>query len=130
MIMTLPVAVPVAVAMAFPVGFWFGGMAINPGQVRLVRMALAPWLAVFLANHARIYRWSLRAMAATKGLVLAARWSGKIKATVQGVAMITTLLLPVLCLAGRPGICTWGRGVVLDRCLVIDLFDYRVLGGE
>jgi CDP-diacylglycerol--glycerol-3-phosphate 3-phosphatidyltransferase len=53
-------------------------------------------LAVFLQVMREFIAGSLRAMAATKGLVLAARWSGKIKATVQGVAMITTLLLPVI----------------------------------
>jgi CDP-diacylglycerol--glycerol-3-phosphate 3-phosphatidyltransferase len=91
LIMTLPIAVSPLVAGAFPVGSWFGPQHGPAGTV-----ALAPWLAVFLQVMREFIAGSLRAMAATKGLVLAARWSGKIKATVQGVAMITTLLLPVI----------------------------------
>ena len=95
LVMTLPV-VPVAAVTGSDdsltvVGAWFGPQR-QAGEL----VALAPWLAVYLQIMREFIAGSLRAMAATRGLVLAARWSGKIKATVQGIAMISALLLPVV----------------------------------
>ena len=93
LIMTIPLAVGgnAVFGSAWPAGTWYGQQEGVAGTI-----ALAPWLAVYLQVMREFVAGSLRAMAATKGLVLAARWSGKIKATVQGVAMITTMLLPVI----------------------------------
>jgi phosphatidylglycerophosphate synthase len=53
-----------------------------------------PWLPVFLMVLREIIAGALRAMAATRGLVLAARTSGKVKAWLQGIVLISTLGLP------------------------------------
>jgi len=50
---------------------------------------LVPWLPVLLMALREIVAGALRAMTATKGLVLAARTSGKAKAWVQGFAILT-----------------------------------------
>jgi CDP-diacylglycerol---glycerol-3-phosphate 3-phosphatidyltransferase len=61
---------------------------------------LVPWLPVLLMAVREIVAGALRAMAATKGLVLAARSSGKIKAWLQGFTIITLLAFPA---------CFWHR---------------------
>lgn len=63
------------------------------GQVVAVA-GLAPWLPVFLMALREVLAGALRAMTATKGLVLAARTSGKAKAWLQGVAIITIMAYP------------------------------------
>ena len=55
---------------------------------------LVPWLPVLLMVLREIVAGALRAMTATKGLVLAARPSGKLKAWVQGFALITIFAFP------------------------------------
>lgn len=57
---------------------------------------LVPWLPVVLMVVREIVAGALRAMAATRGLVLAARFSGKAKAWAQGFTIITVLALPVV----------------------------------
>jgi CDP-diacylglycerol--glycerol-3-phosphate 3-phosphatidyltransferase len=55
---------------------------------------LVPWLPVFLMVLREVVAGALRAMTATKGLVLAARTSGKVKAWLQGTTIITCLAFP------------------------------------
>ena len=57
---------------------------------------LVPWLPVFLMTLREIVAGALRAMTATKGLVLAARTSGKVKAWAQGATLITCLAFPAV----------------------------------
>ena len=57
---------------------------------------LVPWLPVFLMTLREVVAGALRAMTATKGLVLAARTSGKVKAWIQGTTIITCLGFPAL----------------------------------
>ena len=56
---------------------------------------LVPVLPVILMTLREIIAGALRSMAASRGLVLAARMSGKIKAWLQGVTIITACGLPV-----------------------------------
>lgn len=60
----------------------------------LMGAALVPWFPVFLMILRELIAGALRAMTASRGLVLAARMSGKIKATVQGVTLITVMAFP------------------------------------
>jgi CDP-diacylglycerol--glycerol-3-phosphate 3-phosphatidyltransferase len=60
----------------------------------LFRAGLVPWLPVYLMVMREIVAGALRALAATRGLVLAARTSGKIKAWLQGITLITLMGLP------------------------------------
>lgn len=55
---------------------------------------LVPWLPVLLMVLREIVAGALRSMTATQGLVLAARTSGKVKAWLQGVAIITMMSWP------------------------------------
>lgn len=79
-----------------------GGLALAdiPGQLVIafhdgtLHAGLVPWLPVLLMTLREIIAGALRAMTATKGLVLAARTSGKVKAWVQGATIITCLGLP------------------------------------
>ena len=57
---------------------------------------LVPWLPVFLMTLREVVAGALRAMTATKGLVLAARTSGKVKAWIQGVTLITCMAFPAV----------------------------------
>jgi CDP-diacylglycerol--glycerol-3-phosphate 3-phosphatidyltransferase len=63
----------------------------SPNQVHV---GLTPWLPVYLMVMREIVAGALRAMAATRGLVLAARTSGKVKAWLQGITLITMMGLP------------------------------------
>ena len=55
---------------------------------------LVPWLPVLLMVLREIVAGALRAMSAVRGLALAARPSGKLKAWVQGVTLITLMAFP------------------------------------
>ncbi len=57
---------------------------------------LLPFLPVLLMVVRELVAGALRAMTATKGLVLAARNSGKVKAWFQGVLIIATLGFPAV----------------------------------
>jgi CDP-diacylglycerol--glycerol-3-phosphate 3-phosphatidyltransferase len=57
---------------------------------------MVPWLPVALMVLREVMAGALRAMTATRGLVLAARSSGKLKAWLQGFTIITVLALPAL----------------------------------
>lgn len=57
---------------------------------------LAPWVPVLLMVLRELVAGALRSMAASKGLILAARWPGKLKAWLQGVALITICAFPAL----------------------------------
>jgi CDP-diacylglycerol--glycerol-3-phosphate 3-phosphatidyltransferase len=64
------------------------------GESMVLGAGLAPWLPVLLMTLREIVAGGLRSMAATKGLVLAARWPGKVKAWLQGIALITICAFP------------------------------------
>ena len=55
---------------------------------------LVPWLPVALMVLRELVAGALRAMTASRGLVLAARTSGKIQAWFQGVTLITIMAFP------------------------------------
>lgn len=55
---------------------------------------LVPWLPVFLMVLRELIAGALRAMTAARGLVLAARASGKLKAWFQGVTILTVMAFP------------------------------------
>jgi CDP-diacylglycerol---glycerol-3-phosphate 3-phosphatidyltransferase len=63
----------------------------DAGGAHFIGAGLVPWLPVLLMVLREIIAGALRSMTATKGLVLAARTSGKIKAWVQGVTLITLM---------------------------------------
>ncbi len=63
---------------------------------------LMPWLPVVLMVMREIVQGAVRAMCAARGLVLAARTSGKVKAWVQGAVLIIAIGSSS---AGRPGCC-------------------------
>ena len=73
--------------------------------------ALVPWFPVFLMALREIIAGALRAMCATKGLVLAARTSGKVKAWLQGFALILPL--------GVEAVFAPGAGVILPLAAVM-----------
>jgi CDP-diacylglycerol--glycerol-3-phosphate 3-phosphatidyltransferase len=66
------------------------------GDERAAAYGMMPWAPVFLMVLREIIAGALRAMTATKGLVLAARTSGKVKAWMQGVTIITPMGLPLV----------------------------------
>lgn len=66
---------------------WTGGHPV-------LGAALVPWLPVFLMVLRELLAGALRAMTASKGLVLAARNSGKFKAWLQGITIITLMAFP------------------------------------
>ncbi len=55
---------------------------------------LMPWFPVFLMVLRELIAGALRAMTAARGLVLAARTSGKIKAWFQGATIISVMAFP------------------------------------
>jgi len=59
-------------------------------------LGLLPWLPVWLMVMREIVAGALRAMSATRGLVLAARRSGKFKAWLQGITIIVACGMPAL----------------------------------
>lgn len=104
----------VFMAYLLPLGWWSWtepGFAVRsnglthaeiPGQLVLASVdgslhaGLVPWLPVFLMVLREIVAGALRAMTATKGLVLAARTSGKVKAWFQGLTIITIVAFPAV----------------------------------
>jgi CDP-diacylglycerol--glycerol-3-phosphate 3-phosphatidyltransferase len=71
-----------------------GQLAISSGAGAPPHAGLTPWLPVYLMAMREIVAGALRAMTATKGLVLAARTSGKVKAWLQGITLISMMSLP------------------------------------
>ena len=68
---------------------------------------LAPWLPVFLMAMREVVAGALRAMTATRGLVLAARTSGKVKAWFQGITLITCMAFPACFWVRAEWMLTW-----------------------
>lgn len=120
----------VFLAFLLPAGFWagslwsgtpaafpVGGAGLELGAVhgQLVVVAgdgrtyagLVPWLPVFLMTLREIVAGALRAMTATRGLVLAARTSGKVKAWIQGATIITCAAFPAVFFANAEWMLTW-----------------------
>jgi CDP-diacylglycerol---glycerol-3-phosphate 3-phosphatidyltransferase len=102
---------------AFAVSMDDGGPGLTlaqiPGQMvhvhgdHLLYAGLVPWLPVFLMVLREIIAGALRAMTATKGLVLAARTSGKVKAWLQGTAIITIVAFPAVFFAQERWMLVW-----------------------
>lgn len=63
---------------------------------------LVPWLPVVAMVMREVVQGAIRAMCAARGLVLAARWSGKAKAWVQGAVLITVMGFPALWFGRQP----------------------------
>lgn len=79
---------------------------------------LVPWLPVFLMVLREIIAGALRAMTATKGLVLAARTSGKFKAWLQGITIITLMAFPAFWFQRASWHLTYGFWATWICCLV------------
>ncbi len=98
-------------------GFAVGATGIPrdevPGQLVLVAVGgathagLVPWLPVFLMVLREVVAGALRAMTATRGLVLAVRTSGKVKAWLQGVTVITAVGFPAVSMTQAPWMLWW-----------------------
>ncbi|NRA40387.1 MAG: CDP-alcohol phosphatidyltransferase family protein [Planctomycetes bacterium] len=67
---------------------------IEHGESPVYGCGLFPVLPVLIMTLREIIAGALRSMAASKGLILAARQSGKVKAWVQGVTIITACGMP------------------------------------
>jgi len=79
-----------------------------------------PWWPVLIMTLREIVAGALRSMAATRGLVLAARMSGKIKAFMQGATLLIVLLLPVV---GSPPVATlWIAWALTWLCAGLSLY--------
>jgi CDP-diacylglycerol--glycerol-3-phosphate 3-phosphatidyltransferase len=100
-------------AAAFPVGGEALARNAVPGQLVLVAAdgrtyaGLVPWLPVFLMTLREVVAGALRAMTATRGLVLAARTSGKVKAWIQGATIISCAAFPAVFFTYSPWMLTW-----------------------
>lgn len=68
-------------------------LTTDDGQIRWAT-GLVPWIPVWIMVLREIVAGALRAMTATKGLVLAARRSGKFKAWLQGTTIIAAMAMP------------------------------------
>lgn len=104
---------------------WFGPpVVVNQGAESFdvaFGVGLVPFIPVLLMVLREVVAGALRSMAATKGLVLAARMSGKIKAWVQGMTIITAFALPAL-LFGRD---TWHLWLVAGMtwvCAILSVY--------
>ena len=71
-------------------------VAARDGDQTVYASGLVPFLPVMIMILREIIAGALRSMAATKGLVLAARFSGKAKAWAQGTTIISIFGLPAL----------------------------------
>jgi CDP-diacylglycerol--glycerol-3-phosphate 3-phosphatidyltransferase len=75
---------------------WLGPPVYAVDAHGVLGAAAVPFIPVLLMTLREIVAGALRAMAATQGIVLAARNSGKLKAWLQGVTLITVCGLPAL----------------------------------
>ena len=73
---------------------WWGQLVFHTNRGPII--GYIPWLPVFLMLLRELLVGALRAVTAAKGVVLAARGSGKVKATLQGIAIIAPPSLTVL----------------------------------
>mgnify|MGYP001065615467 CR=1 FL=1 len=98
MVYLLPVG-GVGYALAEPTNWWWQplsfAVADGAGGTQLVA-GTVPFIPVLLMTLREIIAGALRSMAATKGLVLAARTSGKVKAWLQGVTVISLVGWPAV----------------------------------
>ncbi len=69
-----------------------GGTLAEP----ILGYGLVPWLPVWLMVLREIVAGALRSMTASKGLILAARRSGKIKAWIQGTCILWAIGMPAV----------------------------------
>ncbi len=132
----------VFLALLLPAG-GVGWLVTAPGNIGQLVFAvpgglgcgLAPWFPVFLMVLREVIAGALRAMTATKGLVLAARTSGKVKAWLQGITLITSLAFPAVLGGRQPWMLTWTFWATWVTAIVsiISILEYfwvnrRVLG--
>jgi phosphatidylglycerophosphate synthase len=97
---------PLTMASLWP-GHLVFATSVRDGVATLATSPI-PWLPVFLMVMREIVAGALRAMTATRGLVLAARTSGKVKAWVQGTTIITSLAFPACFFVRAEWHLTWG----------------------
>ncbi len=71
-------------------------VGVDASGAAILGAGLMPWLPVVLMVMREVVQGAVRAMCAARGLVLAARTSGKVKAWVQGVVLITAIGLPAV----------------------------------
>jgi CDP-diacylglycerol--glycerol-3-phosphate 3-phosphatidyltransferase len=86
-----------ATAGAEPANAWWQplSLAVSDGNGGVaIGLGLMPFLPVLLMVIREVIAGALRSMCATKGLVLAARNSGKLKAWIQGMTLISVLVFP------------------------------------
>jgi CDP-diacylglycerol--glycerol-3-phosphate 3-phosphatidyltransferase len=110
---------------------WPAGYAVPGGQLAFHSatgpvIGLIPWLPVLIMVVREIFAGALRSMAATRGLVLAARMSGKIKATAQGVAILVALALPVFTggFGAGQAVTAWALAWVAALLAVSSIIEY------
>lgn len=84
------------IAVADPAACWQLVHALPAAEGAALGAGLAPWLPVALMVLRELAQGALRALCAARGLVLAARWSGKAKAWVQGAVLLAALGLAAL----------------------------------
>lgn len=122
----LPAGLWSGAALAFPVGPEALPLGEVPGQLVILaadgsaHAGLVPWLPVFLMVLREIVAGALRAMTATKGLVLAARTSGKVKAWIQGLTIITCVAFPGAFFSEKTWI-LWWASIMTWVCAVLSV---------
>ncbi len=82
---------------------------------------LVPWIPVFLMVIRELIAGALRAMTAARGLVLAARTSGKIKAWFQGATILTITGFPAFSFHLEPWHLTYAYWATW-ACAVLSVF--------
>lgn len=95
---------------------WAVGPADHPQQLVFRTAAgfgagLMPWLPVVIMVMREVVQGAVRTMCAARGLVLAARWSGKAKAWVQGAVLISAFCFPAFWCGRQPWmleVTAWG----------------------
>ena len=98
--------------------------------------ALVPWFPVFLMVIRELIAGALRAMTAARGLVLAARTSGKIKAWFQGVTIITVMAFPAFWFQLQPWHltyafwATWACAILSVASIIEYIWVNRVVLGQ
>jgi CDP-diacylglycerol--glycerol-3-phosphate 3-phosphatidyltransferase len=97
---------------------------------------LVPWMPVALMVLRELIAGALRAMTAARGLVLAARTSGKIKAWFQGVTLITIMAFPAFWFELQPWhltyafYATWACAILSVISIIEYIWVNRVILGQ
>ncbi len=97
---------------------------------------LVPWLPVFLMVLRELIAGALRAMTASRGLILAARTSGKVKAWFQGATIITVMAFPAFWFQLQPWHltyafwATWACAILSVASIIEYIWVNRVVLGQ